>query len=183
APLGGYTDARQRTTRVATTGGTQTSGNSGMVSTFVGNSRLLVGSSTANNQADDTLDSTTPPDVGTLAFIGAGARVTAGGDLNVGAKETAKAEIKVGGGAVGIAAVGFAVADLTVQGNTEAYVEDNAVIDVAGGVTVTAGQNNDLTARGIAGQLGLGGAVGTQVATVNDKSNQRAYVKDAEIEA
>jgi hypothetical protein len=181
--LGGTQSSSNSSTQVSTGGSQQTTGNSGLVTANLSNIQSSVASSTTqSNTAGDSLSSTTPTS-GTVAYIGGTStsgetQVTAGGNVSVQAKETATASVLVGQGSAGLVGVGAAVGVLTIDSNTQAFLDSDAVVAATGNVTVGTAFNEQTLVKVYAAQGGLTLAIGSEVAANNDNSNQLAYVAD-----
>jgi hypothetical protein len=182
--LGGTNGDSNSSTQVSTNGSQQTSGNSSLVTNNLNNTINSVSTtSTESNTAADTLNSTTAPENGTVAYIGgtsqsAHTHITAGGDISVQAKEAITANLRVGQGSGGAIGVGAAVAVLTIHSNTQAFIDSDAVVAAAGNITVNASLKDQTSVNLFAGQGGTVLGIGAEVAINNDTSNQLAYVAD-----
>ncbi len=134
-------------------------------------------------------EGTTVPDAGTNAWIGVGATVDAGRDVNVSAVNTVDLDIVSGGVGVGaFAGIGGGVGIGLVTDSTNAWIGGLTTIDAGRDVNVTAFDGHELVAdpsgplvaresqvigaAGGAGIVGLGAAVAVQ----NRTSTTRAYL-------
>ncbi|MEO1004704.1 MAG: hypothetical protein AAFW67_02390, partial [Cyanobacteria bacterium J06638_38] len=130
------------------------------------------------------LDSTIPdvtsalagPDIpsGTVAVIG-DANITAGNDITVQAQENLNFDAIVGSVAGGIVGIGGSVVVTTLNTNTDAYIDSNAILLAGNDITVKAQQDKNYQGNAYAGQVGLV-ALGAQVVVLDDTSNQTAYL-------
>ena len=138
--------------------------------------QATVQSSTTDNPAANDMNATTAPANGTVAFVGSGATVTAGGNLDVEALENVTAALTSGGVTVGGVAVGASVSILNIHSNTQAYIDSDAVVSADGAIIVNAALTDNLSTTADAGSAAFIASVGTQVAIINDTSTEQASV-------
>ena len=78
---------------------------------------------------------------GTNAFIGKGAQITAGNDINVKADDTLKFDSTVGGTSGGFVGVGASVNIADIRTLANAYVDDNAILKAKNNINVISNNN------------------------------------------
>ncbi len=173
--LSGTQSQSNSSTQVSTDGSQQSTGNSGLVSSNLAAVQSSTARSTAtqSNAASDML-SAPVPETGTVADIDG--TVTAG-NVSVQAKENVTANVAVGQGSGGIAGVGAAVGVLTIDSNTQAFLDSGAAVTATGTITVNAVFDDKTVTKVYAAQGGLVG-LGVEVAISHDNSNQLAFVAD-----
>ncbi|TFG87468.1 MAG: hypothetical protein E4H18_03480, partial [Hyphomicrobiales bacterium] len=137
----------------------------------------------------------------THANIGNGAQVAAGGDVLVFAADDTKANVISGALAGGLVGIGASVGVISLDKDTSAFIDDNAVVDAKGagtglanilsgtisgdpavfgtttvhGLVVQAQSSEDIFHLTIAGGVGFVGVSGTVAVTLID-SNTAAYI-------
>ena len=155
--------------------------------------RLVPAVGGATGDAEETIDESAPvgavssatgaQDVGpgTVAFIGAGAVVTAGDDVSVLALETVTYNGQTGSVAVGVGGIGGSVTIANVGTRADAHIAGGAIVTAGGqagdDVSVTAGFVENLSGFAFAGQVGLIG-IGAQIVVLHDTSEQTASIDD-----
>ncbi len=147
-------------------------GNTQYISGIVGGNQTGVTGSIVGDPVADAINSTAVP-TGTVAFIGQGVTVTAD-NVSVLAQSEVSYTGLVGGLAAGVVGIGGSVAIVSIQGNTQAYIDRNSIVNATGNVTVNAALVSD-TARGtaFAGTAGIV-AIGAQVVDIQDTSTESA---------
>ncbi len=129
------------------------------------NTKADIKSRTAGLNVSDDMNAITANDK-TLAYVGTGVTIDAGRNANVKATDYTTATSRTGGVAVGAVGVGGAVGVTTIANNTEATIDNGAVLDATNSLNVTAsntqksGQDTTVNAfGGAAGLVGVGAAV------------------------
>ncbi|MEX0958007.1 MAG: LEPR-XLL domain-containing protein [Burkholderiales bacterium] len=121
---------------------------------------------------------------GTTAFIGENARVQAGDDISLRAREDIDFDAIAGSVAVGAAGIGGSVVVANLRSNTDAHVAGGSVLtagaDADDELLISAHLDESASARAYAGQVGAA-TLGAQVAVINDSSVQQAYVEDGAV--
>ncbi|MHB1242601.1 MAG: beta strand repeat-containing protein, partial [Gaiellaceae bacterium] len=191
APSGPADDAGSQATGSDSSNGWQSivNGTSDGSSTNRTNQRIAAGTSGAKSSLVGAAPGSgavgnkisAPPSGGTVARIGAGATVVAGGDVSVRASEALEFNGVVGGVQAGFVAVGGSVLVLNAESNVEASIGANASITAGAGagddVAVSAEYDEELF--GIAfGASGGFVAVGAQVIVMNADADQTARIED-----
>ena len=148
-------------------------GNTQYTSGIINSDQAGVNGSISGDPIADAINSTAVP-TGTVAFIGSGVSVDAGGNVNVRAKSEVSYTGLVGGLAAGAVGIGGSVEIANIQGNTQAYIDANSTVSAGGNVAVDADLVND-TSHGtaFAGTLDIFG-VGAQVVVIEDSSTESA---------
>ncbi|MFM2430809.1 MAG: hypothetical protein RLZZ511_2022, partial [Cyanobacteriota bacterium] len=142
---------------------------------YANRAKTQADSKTLGMNVDGNFSSSAPIVNGTTAFIGNGANISTGGNLAVNADERITVNQTVGRAQGGFVSVGGSVAVANVQGNAQAFVGNNAVLNAGGAVNVTANYNGNQTSSSKAGSGGIV-SLGAQVVILNDNSTQRAYL-------
>jgi hypothetical protein len=124
----------------------------------------------------DAVSSTTLPD-GTVARIGAGAVIWAGGSIAVRATDDVEFLVVAGSVQGGLVAVGGSIAIVTIADNVDASIGDNATLTAGQTILVRASHTSDIEGWAFVGQGGLV-ALGAQVIVIVDTSSQSARVED-----
>ena len=119
--------------------------------------------------------------VDTDAFIGNGAVVHAGGNLNLTATDSVSANPLVGqASASGFVSVGASVSIVDIANVTDASIGSGAAVDASnsgpGNLSVGASFTDNVTPQVYAGTAGGDAALGAQVAIINDTSSQSATI-------
>lgn len=117
----------------------------------------------------------------TRAYIGAGADVTAGRDIDVSAGDKTDVDIVSIGAAGGAAGIGGAVGIGITNSTTEAFAGQEAILRAGADISITAsGSNVDDTGSTVVTTAGAGGIVGlnASVAVFKDTNTTRAYLDD-----
>ncbi|RKZ58756.1 MAG: hypothetical protein DRQ44_14385, partial [Gammaproteobacteria bacterium] len=127
--------------------------------------------------SDDVATSTSPdPRSGTLAVVGSGAILKAGGDLNVTALDTTTSNLLAGAiGVGGVAGAGAATVTV-VANNTEAMVASNAELDSGANLTVSAVNNKNLNATAASGAVSFATSIAGSIGVTVDSSSAKAHV-------
>ena len=128
-----------------------------------------IGSDPVNNAIDNT------PPTGTVAFIGSGVTVNAGGNVNVVANSDVSYTGTVGGVGVGaLVGIGGSIDIANIGGSTQAYIDANSTISAGGIVTVEADLVSDnVNGTAFGGDAGIVG-IGAQVVDIQDTSTESA---------
>ncbi|MFO0880817.1 MAG: hypothetical protein U0840_26095, partial [Gemmataceae bacterium] len=161
---------------VSTSGDQQTTGNSHLVSSYLGQGSTLI-NNRSGTTASSTINSTTAPASGTSAFIGKDAVVTAGDDLDLHAAETVRLNGSSGGLSGGLAGVGAAIGVITINSNTQAFIDSRSVVTVGDDLDVEADYAASAYLLAYTGTGGVG-ALGAQIGSLEDNSVQEAYLND-----
>lgn len=136
----------------------------------------------ADREADygvsDDVASSPDPRSGTLAAVGSGARLKAGGDLNVTALDTTSSNLLSGAVSAGGVAGAGAASITVVENNTEAMIASNATLDAGADLTVSAANNKTLNATAASGAVSFATSVAGSVGVTVDSSTARAHVDD-----
>lgn len=117
---------------------------------------------------------------GTSAFVGANAKINAGGKTDISANDYIKTDLTAGGASLaGMAGVGASVAVANSSSSTKAFVGDNAEVSSAGGLDVKASSEVlESDVKAIFGSGSVSYALGAAVAKVNSNNNTLAYLSD-----
>ena len=100
--------------------------------------------------------------------------MTAGGDVNVEAESQVSYTGMVGGLSAGAVGIGGSVEIANIDGNTQAYIDQNSTVSAGGNVTVDADARSDTSSgTAFAGTAGIVG-VGAQVVDIQDTSTVSA---------
>ncbi len=153
-------------------------GNTQYIGDHVTDAKNQINGSVRGNESYDAIYADLPTDVptGTVAFIGQGANVTAGGNVDVGARSKINYDAIAGGVSAGLVGVGAAIVIANIQGNTQAYIDSDATVSAVGDVTVDADLVQDnVNGSAYAGYAGIA-AVGGQVVVLNDTSTESAAI-------
>ncbi len=153
-------------------------GNTQFISGNVNSAQNGVNGSVTMGEAYKALYAIPPTTVptGTVAFIGSGVSVTAGGNVNVRAKSEVSYTATVGGLAAGAVGIGGAIAVATIKGNTQAYIDTNSTVSAVGNIAVDAELVSDnASGTAFAGLAGLT-TLGAQVVILNDSSAETATI-------
>jgi hypothetical protein len=117
---------------------------------------------------------------GTSAYVGSGATVTAGGDVNIRAKDRLDQQVVVGSASLGGIGIGAAVAVINVESKVNAFIAPEATVKAGigenGDVLVHASFVEDFYGLSISGQMSGALSLGAQVVVFNDTSTQTAYI-------
>jgi hypothetical protein len=148
-------------------------GNTQYINGTVGSNQGGVNSSITGDPVASAINSTAVP-TGTVAFIGSGVSVNAGGNVNVRAKSQVSYTGFVGGLAAGAVGIGGSVEIANIEGSTQAYIDANSTVSAGGNVAVDAELVSD-TSNGtaFAGTAGIVG-IGAQVVDIQDSSTESA---------
>jgi Ca2+-binding RTX toxin-like protein/acetolactate synthase small subunit len=113
----------------------------------------------------------------TVAYIGSGATVNAGNNINVLATDTLTLNTIVGSSAIGVGglSVGGSVSVVNLANITRAFVESGATLNAVGNITVNAKLTETVKGQTFAGSAGSVG-LGAQVMILNSTSSQTAYI-------
>ena len=150
-------------------------GNTQYVGGTVSGAQSGAGGAITPGMISQMINSTQVPQ-GTVAFIGSGAQVTAGNNVNVQAQSEVSYTTFVGAVTVGAVAVGGSIAVANIEGNTQAYIDTNAKVSAGGTVTVNAVLAGDhASGTALAGSGGIV-AVGAQVIDIQDSSTESATI-------
>ena len=118
------------------------------------------------------------PSAGTTAYIGSGAIVSAGEDINIRATADLEYDGWIGGIAAGGGGLGASVGIANIGANVDAYIGSGATVSaITGDVSVHAVFTDNLESVALAGRAGLI-TLGAQVAVINDSSHVSAHVDD-----
>ena len=119
-------------------------------------------------------------DKGTSAFVGANAKINAGGKTEVLANDYIKTDLTAGGASLGgMASVGASVAIVNSNSSAKAFVGDNAELSSAGGLDVKSGSEVlESDVKAVLGSGSVSYALGAAVAKVNSNNNTLAYLSD-----
>ncbi|MCA9247297.1 MAG: hypothetical protein KDA42_09290, partial [Planctomycetales bacterium] len=114
------------------------------------------------------------------AYLGEFAEVVAGGDLDIIAHETVIQDSEAGSAALALggAGVGGSISLLRVGTVTEAFIDDDAFIDVTDKVNVQASASETVDADAVAGAGAFLYALGAQYAEADIESSQYASIED-----
>jgi filamentous hemagglutinin family protein len=123
-------------------------------------------------------DVATSPDSrsGTLAVVGSGATLKAGGDLNVTAQDTTTSNLLAGAVSAGGVAGAGAATITVVANNTEAMVASNAVLDSGADLTVSANNDKTLNATAASGAVSFATSIAGSIGVTVDSSTARAHI-------
>ncbi|MFI5455223.1 MAG: beta strand repeat-containing protein [Isosphaerales bacterium] len=148
-------------------------GNTQYISGTVSSDQGGVNGSISGDPVASAINSTAVP-AGTVAFIGSGVSVSAGGNVNVRAKSEVSYSGFVGGLAAGAVGIGGAVEIANIEGSTQAYIDASSTVNAGGNVAVDAELVSD-TSNGtaFAGTAGIV-AIGAQVVDIQDSSTESA---------
>ncbi len=143
--------------------------------------RALAGSNAKNDGTSFTqaMTSSSADNGVTQAFIGQGARVSAGDDVSLTSQDK-QSVLQVGGaaGVGGVAGVGATVAVNVFDTQAKTVIAENARVDVADQLNLSARSDEAIKlinfAGGVAGKVGVGGVVAVNVVT----STAKAEIKD-----
>ena len=117
--------------------GSQTTGNSGLISSTTTANQGAATTSLGTNNSGAAFTATNDPDSGVNAFFGAGSVITAN-DASAVASEKISVRSVAGGGAIGAAAFGAAVSVVTIKSNTQAYAGVGAEFNLTGNLVIRA---------------------------------------------
>lgn len=119
-------------------------------------------------------------DKGTSAFVGANAKINAGGKTDISANDYIKTDLTAGGASLaGMASVGASVAVANNSSSTKAFIGDNAEVTSSGGLDVKASSEVlESDVKAILGSGSVSYALGAAVAKVNSNNNTLAYLSD-----
>ncbi|WP_114325052.1 hypothetical protein [Candidatus Colwellia aromaticivorans] len=125
----------------------------------------------------DDVASSADPRSGTLADIGNGATLKAGGNLNVIATDTTNTNLLTG--AIGVGGVaGAGAASITVIGNnTKARVGGNTTLDSGAQLSVSAINNKTLNATAASGAVSGAGSIAGSIGVTVDSSQALAQIE------
>jgi len=127
--------------------------------------------------SDDVATSTSPdPRSGTLAVVGSGATLKAGGDLNVTAKDTTTSNLLAGAVSAGSVAGAGAATVTVVANNTEAMVASNAELDSGANLTVSSNNDKTLDAIAASGAVSFSNSIAGSVGVTVDSSTAKAHI-------
>jgi mucin-19 len=148
-------------------------GNTQFITGNVSSAQGGVSGSITGDPVADAVSSTAVPQ-GTVAFIGSGVSVNAGGNVDVAARSEVSYTGIAGGLAAGGVGIGAAIEIANIQGSTQAYIDTGSTVTAGGNVSVDADLVSD-TSSGTA-FAGTGGAVGigAQVMDIQDSSTEKA---------
>jgi len=148
-------------------------GNTQYISGTLSSAQTGVDSSISGDPVASAITSTAVP-TGTVALLGIGVSVSAGGNVNVRAKSQVSYTGIVGGLAAGEVGIGGSVEIANIEGNTQAYIDANSTVSAGGNVAVDAELVSD-TSNGtaFAGTAGIA-AIGAQVVDIQDSSTESA---------
>jgi hypothetical protein len=188
APLSGITassnEAESQTGVASAMVGSLTSsaGNAQFISSIATSNQGGVTSAIAGDPVASAIESTAVSP-GTEAFIGAGATIQAGGNVNVLAKSQVSYTGLVGGLGVGaVVGIGASIELANIQGTTQASIDQTATVKADGNLTVDAELVKDTaTGKVFAGTGGIIGALRVQVVVIEDTSTEMASVDNAAI--
>lgn len=119
-------------------------------------------------------------DKGTSAFVGANAKINAGGKTDISADDYIKTDLTAGGASLAsMASVGASVAVANSSSSTKAFIGDNAEVTSLGGLDVKASSEVlESDVKAILGSGSVSYALGAAVAKVNSNNNTLAYLSD-----
>ncbi len=119
-------------------------------------------------------------DKGTSAFVGANAKINAGGKTEVLANDYIKTDLTAGGASLAsMGSVGASVAVANSSSSTKAFIGDNAEVSSTGGLDVKAASEVlESDVKAILGSGSVSYALGAAVAKVNSNNNTLAYLSD-----
>jgi hypothetical protein len=148
-------------------------GNTQDTSASISSAQSGLSGSITGDPVATAVDSTAAP-LGTVAFIGSSASVTAGGDVNLEADSEVSYTGTVGGLSAGAVGIGGSVEIANIDANTQSYIDQNATVSSGGELTVDADLDDDnsngTAFAGTAGTVGLG----AQVVDIQDSSTVSA---------
>jgi hypothetical protein len=122
------------------------------------------------------------PHTNTQAYIGFGAQVSAGGDVDVAASDSTLAIVAAGSGAGGGAAgVAGAFGVVLLHDSAEAFIADAAQVNALGQIAVDANTSEQVYNVGITASGGGAAAVNGAIVVNVVSSDTSAYVGDAEL--
>ncbi|MRR32613.1 hypothetical protein EG834_20305, partial [bacterium] len=124
--------------------------------------------------ATSTLGTQTIPR-GVSAFIGDGAKISAGGAVDLNARERVKMTLVTGNIAGGVAGIGASITILVLDDNEQAFIGQNANVTAGSDVSLDAGLVEDVYGLAAAGQGGVA-CLGAQVVVLVDKGDQLAHI-------
>ena len=112
---------------------------------------------------------------GVSAFIGDSAVISAGGNVDLNARERVKMTLVTGNLAGGIAGIGASITILVLDDNEQAFIGQNAAVTAGADVSLDAGLVEDVYGLAAAGQGGVV-CLGAQVVVLVDKGDQLAHI-------
>lgn len=124
----------------------------------------------------DDVASSADPRSGTLAAVGSGVILKAGGNLNVTAEDTTTTNMLAGAVGVGAVAGAGAAAITVVSNTTEAMIASNATLDSGADLTVSAANNKTLNATAASGAASFANSMAGSIGVTVDSSTAKAHV-------
>ncbi|MFU8776147.1 MAG: LEPR-XLL domain-containing protein, partial [Roseovarius sp.] len=115
---------------------------------------------------------------GTAAFIAAGASVTAGGDIDIDARQTSEIDVIVGGVGVGLLGAGGGIGIMTIDNDVTAFVETGSTLSAGGTVSIDARLDQTAELTAFAGAGAAFGALSAGVAVISETSDVEASLRD-----
>jgi hypothetical protein len=148
----------------------------------IGNSGFATNASNRVNQqtSQNNINTSATVDKGTTAYIGSNAKINAG-NVNIAANNKATVNVNTGGVAVGIGAIGGAVAIVDIEQTTLAFIGRGTQVTSTGNIDIVAQsvlndpQDNAKGVRALAGGAG-GIALGAAVGIFNSDNDTQAYL-------
>ena len=137
-------------------------------------------SAPSDSAIDDAANESDPTAVssGTSAFIGANATVSAGGNVDLDAREKIDLDITVGGIGLGGVGVGAGIGIVNINSDVQAYIGQDATIVAGDTVSLHADLFQQTTVVAFSGTASGLGAIAASISVVNDNSNVSAYIEN-----
>ena len=147
-------------------------GNTQYISGNISSAQSGFSGSITGDPVASAVDSTAVPK-GTVAFIGSGVSVTSGGVVDLEALSRVSYTGLVGGLSAGAVGIGGSVEIANIDGNTQAYIDQNSTVTAASTVILDAELDDTSSGTAFAGTAGIVG-IGAQVVDIQDSSTVSA---------